>query len=85
MSGEFDFPSGAALVDESKTATLPWLQVFARWQQVIVSARQSGTTANRPVTGLWIGRQYFDTTLGLPVWVQSAAPVVWCDATGAPR
>ena len=28
----------------------------------------SGATASRPSSGNWIGRQYFDTTLGKPVW-----------------
>lgn len=84
MSGEFDFPSGSALVDESKNATLPWLQTFSRWQKVILSVRQSGTTANRPTSGLWVGRTYFDTTLGLPVWVKTVGPTVWVTAAGAP-
>ena len=28
----------------------------------------SGATASRPSSGNWTGRQYFDTTLGKPVW-----------------
>lgn len=43
----------------------------------------SGTTANRPTTGLYLGMTYFDTTLGKPIWLQSVGPSVWCDATGA--
>jgi hypothetical protein len=38
---------------------------------VLMPATQSGPTANRPTTRLWVGRVYFDTTLGYPVWVQS--------------
>jgi hypothetical protein len=45
-----------------------WLQQV---YSIVFSIQQSGTTSNRPTTGLWVGRQYFDTTLGYPVWVSS--------------
>ena len=45
---------------------------------------QSGTTAQRPTRYLWVGRMYFDTTIGLPIWVQSLGPTVWIDAAGNP-
>jgi hypothetical protein len=83
LSG-FDFPDGTPLVDDNKRPTLVWTQVFTRWHRIILSVQQSGTTAQRPDTLLWLGRRYFDTDLGIPVWVQSVGPVVWCDATGAP-
>jgi hypothetical protein len=52
---------------------------------VVCSAlTQSGTTAQRPTSLLWVGRTYFDTTLGYPVWLLSTGPDVWVDATGAP-
>lgn len=38
----------------------------------------SGTTANRP-TGVAAGYQYFDTTLGYPIFWDGAA---WVDAEG---
>ena len=41
---------------------------------------KSGTTANRPV-GMIVGYQYFDTTLGKPVY--NNAPNSWVDAMGA--
>jgi len=40
----------------------------------------SGTTGERPEEGV-TGQQYFDTTLGLPIWL-SATPGSWVDATG---
>ena len=60
-----------------------WLNWMNLAHGSVVSVRQSGTTANRPTQGLWVGRQFFDTDLGHPVWVQSVGPVVWVDATGA--
>ena len=54
--------------------------------------QKSGTTAQRPVVSstyrrfsLYIGFQYFDTTLGKPIYIKniSGDTVTWVDATGA--
>ena len=55
---------------------------FAQAFLILFAVQQSGTTANRPTSRLWIGRTYFDTTLNLPIWVQTISPVVWQDAAG---
>jgi len=56
--------------------TLIWLSANA--------LQESGTTAQRPTVRLWVGRPYFDTTLGQPIWVSAVSPsVVWVDATGS--
>jgi len=78
----YDIPSGA-LLDEFGGLTPAWAQWFTRTHANATSVQQSGTTANRPDRLLWIGRQFFDTTLGHPIWLQSINPTVWCDATGA--
>ena len=57
--------------------------VYAQVKQNKEGLQTSGTTADRPTSGLWVGRMYFDTTLGKPVWVKSLSPVTWVDATGA--
>lgn len=54
-----------------------WLNLL--WAAAMPST-QSGTTANRPVKGLYTGRFYFDTTLGKPIWYKTSG---WVDATGA--
>jgi len=59
-----------------------WIQWLTKVGLYSGSASDSGTTAQRPTTNLWIGRQYFDTTLGLPVFVKTLAPV-WVTAAGA--
>ena len=60
----------------------PWVQWFARVGAVVGANTSSGVTADRPASGLWIGRRYFDTTLGKPVYVKSLGPVVWVDGAG---
>lgn len=82
MAG-FDFPSNTPVVGDDKLATVAWQQVFTRWHRIILAAQESGTTANRPTSLLWVGRMYFDTTLGKPVWLKTVNPIGWVDATGA--
>lgn len=80
----FELPSNDPLTDESRMAFRTWAQ-WLSWVHTTISAiRQSGPTSDRPTSILWLGRQYFDTDLGTPVWVQSVRPTVWVDATGSP-
>ncbi len=56
-------------------------------QQITYALTRSGPTASRPTSTFpnrWVGMNYFDTTLGLPVWLKTASTNVWVDATGAP-
>ena len=46
-------------------------------QNVTVPA--AGTTANRPTERLEVGQQYFDTTLGIPIYWNGT---VWKNASG---
>lgn len=62
--------------------TQSWLNWFNLAHASVISTRQSGTTANRPTDGLWIGRQYFDETLGVPIFVKSVNPTVWVSSAG---
>jgi hypothetical protein len=76
-----DIPGGPVSDDEGPTR--PWLQWFGRVHNVAASLSQSGTTAQRPTSMLWLGRQYWDTTLNKPIWVQQVTPtVVWVLADG---
>lgn len=79
----FAHPEGP-LVDDNGAANVPFSSWISRIHLIASSLQQSGTTAQRPTNTLWIGRMFFDTTLGIPIWVQSVGPVVWVDATGAP-
>lgn len=60
---------------------------FASWlqqaYQILFNAQFVNTTANRPTTKLYAGQQYFDSTLGKPIW-RNAANTGWVDATGTP-
>ena len=45
----------------------------------VISAPQFGATADRPTQNLQIGQQYYDTTLGIPIWYNGT---VWKNASG---
>jgi len=43
----------------------------------------NGTTPLRPTNNIYVGKQFFDATLGYPVWVQTVGPpIVWVNAAG---
>jgi hypothetical protein len=44
-----------------------------------ISTPQFGVTSHRPAENLQIGQQYFDTTLGYPIWYNGAD---WVDSSG---
>jgi hypothetical protein len=60
-----------------------WRNFFQAVYSICTALTTSGTTAKRPTSGLWIGRTYFDTTLGIPIWLKSTSPTVWCNSAGA--
>lgn len=82
MASSFDIPDNVPVVDQSGRTPVPWGQWFARVHRIVSAVQSSGSTADRPTKVLWVGRTYFDTTLGIPVWVQSVSPVVWCNSVG---
>jgi hypothetical protein len=78
----FELPSNDPLVDDKGMAFRTWAQWISWVHLTVTAARQSGTTAERPTSILWIGRQYFDRTLNKPVYVSAVKPTVWRDAAG---
>lgn len=66
-----------------QTLTRSAVEYLSLVQLVADTLTQSGTTAQRPSTRLWVGRFYYDTTIGLPIWVSAVTPsIVWKDAAG---
>ena len=72
-------PTRSAIQDARGQVSSVWAPWFAKAFSILFATVQSGATADRPAEGLWLGRQYFDTTLGLPVWWNGT---VWKDAAG---
>ena len=52
--------------------------------QIVYAVSQNGPTASRPTSSSqrFIGMPYFDTTLGLPVFLKTASSSAWVKADG---
>jgi hypothetical protein len=61
-------------------ATLKTLQVRDESSFRTIAQITSGLSTNRPIN-ITVGTQYFDTTLGKPIWLKTT-PSTWVDATG---
>ncbi len=72
------------LLERPDTFTSPWAGWFSVVQQILQACSLSGTTTQRPPKVLYIGQQYFDTTLGIAIWSKAAPTPSWVDATGTP-
>jgi len=68
----FNFPLDRSM----PKAHVEWFGAVGRLCNALTG---SGTTAQRPVRGLYVGRTYFDTTLGGPIWFNGSG---WVDAGG---
>lgn len=79
----YDIPKGAPF-DSAGNWTPAWAQWLTRTHSAVVTLQQDGPTAERPDRLLWVGRFYYDTDLGHPIWLHAINPVVWHDAAGNP-
>lgn len=74
-----------AITDSSGTLPSEWGAAFVGTVGFVSFQGRNGlqgTTAERPSTGpVLVGMQFFDTTIGLPIWFDGA---IWIDAAGAP-
>jgi hypothetical protein len=77
-------PPTNQIADQQGNVTPGWQPMFSAAIQILQALTLSGTTANRPTKFIWVGRPYFDTTIGKPIWAKSwaAGTTSWVDATG---
>lgn len=73
-------PLGTPITD--KRVSPIWQLWFSQLFGVAKALGGYGTTANRPISGLYIGQDYFDQTLGYKVTVKSLNPTVWVNGAG---
>lgn len=57
-------------------------RLHAQAADLLTDLTSSGTTAQRPTTRLYVGRTYFDVTLGQPIWYSGSGWVL-ADGTAA--
>ena len=75
-------PDSGPIMDASENFAPPWANWFSLTDRYASSVAQSGITADRPTSNLWIGRFFYDTTINKPVYVSAVNPTVWRDAAG---
>ena len=54
--------------DQSSAMPSSWAIWFSRVSSLVNNVQESGVTADRPTKNLYVGRSFFDTTIGKPVW-----------------
>lgn len=72
-------PTDGPVVQQDGTATPGWRPFFSSVFALLAAMTQSGTTAQRPTTLLWVGRMYYDSTLALPIFYKGPG---WIKADG---
>jgi hypothetical protein len=79
--GPFPLDSGLPVAGGEASWAKPHGNWLLRAWQILRAAEDSGVTAARPTKNyeLWVGRPYFDTTIGLPIWWNGSD---WIDAAG---
>lgn len=55
------------------------LPTDTEYWQFVAGGYESGSTLERPTSNIMVGKLYFDTTLGKPIWYNGTN---WVDATG---
>lgn len=71
----------------SITPTFAAMQFFHAAQELVYNMSRSGPTGSRPTSTLsnrFVGLPFFDTTLGLPVFLKTASSSAWVKADGTP-
>jgi len=80
-------PIGTYTDDQGRQRAVTLHPTFNAWLTTVQNAVKplggNGATTARPSTGLYIGLQYFDATLGYPVFVKSLNPTVWVNGSGS--
>jgi hypothetical protein len=59
--------------------TAEWANWFSQVTALGQDLQRSGPTAERPTSGLYIGKRFFDTTLGIPIVYDGSG---WIDYAG---
>ena len=75
-------PPTTAVDKNGDSVSQSWLSFFNSVYGILSALTQSGTSDQRPTKLLWVGRTYFDTTLGKPIWYSGLGWVL-ADGTSA--
>lgn len=77
-------PAKAAALNADGTLSSAYIEFLSEVFLGLAAVQSSGTTVDRPTKNLFVGRTYFDTSLGAngkPIWI-SKNGYSWVDASG---
>jgi hypothetical protein len=72
-------PNQTAMQNQDGIIDPAWKAYFTQLFFVASCYQQSGITAKRPTKALYVGRTYFDSTLGKPIWYNGT---IWVKSDG---
>lgn len=70
-----DPPNNTAVDQNGDQIAQPWASWFSGVSSLLIALTASGTT--RPTKLLWVGRPFFDTTLGYAIHYNGTVWVRW--------
>lgn len=85
MGPKVQLPSGSFVI-EGGFLSIDAMAFLSAVQSIVFYSSRSGATVSRPTGSSfrWVGMPFFDTTLGLPVFLKIASTNVWVKADGTP-
>lgn len=73
------------MFDAHGNFTPSWQGWFSQAQTILTDCSNSGPTTARPTQTQYVGKKFFDTTLGIPIWMKTpGSSPVWVNASGVP-
>lgn len=82
MSQYLQGQPAVAIYDREGRMHPSWAGWFTSAHQILQDTSASGPTTARPINALYVGKPFFDTTLGAPIHVKSVGPTVWVNGIG---
>lgn len=72
-------PNRGAVVNQNGEPNSPFAAFFTQVFTLCFDVANSGITASRPTRNMYVGKQYFDTTIGKPIWWNGS---IWVKSDG---
>lgn len=76
-------PSDASITRNHDLLASVWDAWFQSLYDTVRVLGNHGTTVQRPTANLYVGQDYFDSTLGYKVTIKSLNPTVWVNGAGS--
>ena len=79
-------PGSLLVLDQQGNMQPQYAALFASLAATAFASSRSGSSTERPTSefaGRYVGMPYFDTSLGMPIFLKFSSSDVWVDGSGA--